>query len=277
MKRELKSEEREEIVSAIAASDRVKATSIYLSATKGNLTDAQNYVKTRTAKAEALRHAVTHSKLRDAFVRLAVGRKGLLSVWAAIVLVAPSALPTAARAQSGIAARYPGDKNIASDPAVILADDFESYTSPTQLTTKWTGAYQLPNLRIATEAGNYFSGGKALEMSLPISTTEVSNTIRKALNPTQDVVFIRIYQKWDAGYSLNNTSNHNGVRLSAKYPGPGIMPPVDGTGFYSFTLQNHIEGTAMTGETTPGYGHIYAYWPKQRTQTTEIIGIRPAW
>ena len=61
MKRELKSEEREEIVSAIAAGDRVKATSIYLSATKGNLTDAQNYVKTRTAKAEALRHAVTHS------------------------------------------------------------------------------------------------------------------------------------------------------------------------------------------------------------------------
>src|SRR6266700_8399443 len=35
--------------------------------------------------------------------------------------------PTTAPADSGIAARYPGDKNIASDPAVIFADDFESY------------------------------------------------------------------------------------------------------------------------------------------------------
>jgi hypothetical protein len=50
MKRELKSEEREEIVNAVAAGDRVKATSIYLSATEGNLTDAQNFVKTLTAE-----------------------------------------------------------------------------------------------------------------------------------------------------------------------------------------------------------------------------------
>jgi hypothetical protein len=45
MKRELKPEEREEIVRAIAAGDRVKAKSIYLSATEGNLTEAQNFIK----------------------------------------------------------------------------------------------------------------------------------------------------------------------------------------------------------------------------------------
>jgi len=50
MKRELKPEEREQIVSAVAAGDRVKATSIYLSATEGNLTDAQNFVRTLTAE-----------------------------------------------------------------------------------------------------------------------------------------------------------------------------------------------------------------------------------
>jgi DNA-binding FadR family transcriptional regulator len=46
MKRELKPEEHEEIVKAIAAGDRVKATSIYLSATEGDLTTAQNFIKT---------------------------------------------------------------------------------------------------------------------------------------------------------------------------------------------------------------------------------------
>ena len=46
MKRELKPAEREVIVAAIAAGDRVKATSVYLSATEGNLTEAQNFIKT---------------------------------------------------------------------------------------------------------------------------------------------------------------------------------------------------------------------------------------
>jgi hypothetical protein len=53
MKRELKPEEHEEIVSAVAAGDKIKAKNIYLSATEGNLTDAQNYLKTLTAKAGA--------------------------------------------------------------------------------------------------------------------------------------------------------------------------------------------------------------------------------
>jgi hypothetical protein len=45
MKRELKPEEREEIVRAVAAGDRVKAISIYLSATEGDLTEAQNFIR----------------------------------------------------------------------------------------------------------------------------------------------------------------------------------------------------------------------------------------
>ncbi len=63
MKRELKPEEREEMVSAVAAGDRVKATSIYLSATEGNLTDAQNFVKTlRAARIEAAEAAEKKSR-----------------------------------------------------------------------------------------------------------------------------------------------------------------------------------------------------------------------
>ena len=46
MKRELKPAEHEEIVAAIAVGDRVKATSIYLSATEGNLSEAQNFIRT---------------------------------------------------------------------------------------------------------------------------------------------------------------------------------------------------------------------------------------
>ena len=188
-----------------------------------------------------------------------------MSFLAVITFLTPSATPTTAAADNGIAARYPGDKNIASDPAVIFADDFESYTSPSQLTNKWDGAYQLQNIRIATEAGNFFAGSKALEFSLPISTTEVANSAKKRLSPEQDTVFLRAYTKFDAGYSVN-TSNHNGLRLSARYPGPGVIPPADGTGFFLFLLQNHVLGALLPGESAPGYSHIYAYWPHQRSE-----------
>jgi DNA-binding GntR family transcriptional regulator len=52
MKRKLKPEQHEEIVRAIAAGDRVKATSIYLSATESNLTEAQNFIKTLIVETE---------------------------------------------------------------------------------------------------------------------------------------------------------------------------------------------------------------------------------
>ena len=45
MKRKLKPEKHAEIVKAIAAGDKVRAKSIYLSATEGNLTEAQNFIK----------------------------------------------------------------------------------------------------------------------------------------------------------------------------------------------------------------------------------------
>jgi FG-GAP-like repeat len=87
---------------------------------------------------------------------------------------------------------------------------------------------------------------------------------KKIINPTQDTVFIRAYTKFDPGYQVT-ASNHNGLRLSAKYPGPGIKPPADGTGFFLFTLQNQILGSPDIGESTPGFTHLYSYWPRQRS------------
>src|ERR1044071_2865584 len=69
----------------------------------------------------------------------------------------------------GIASRYPNDVGIENDPDVLLYDNFESYTSPSQLLSKWDQAGKQANLRIATEPGNFYAGHKALEMTLPIS------------------------------------------------------------------------------------------------------------
>src|SRR5438132_10219052 len=92
----------------------------------------------------------------NAFARFTLLRRaGFVSFSAIITFLTPSA-PT----DTGIAARYPGDKNIGSDPAVILADDFEGYTSPSELTAKWSNAGVQANLRIATKPGTTTRAGK---------------------------------------------------------------------------------------------------------------------
>ncbi len=53
--------------------------------------------------------------------------------------------------------------------------------------------------------------------------------------------------------------------MSAKFPGPGIRPPPDGTGFFLFLLQNQILGSPDIGESAPGFTHLSSYWPRQRS------------
>src|SRR5438046_7506114 len=125
-----------------------------------------------------------------------------MSFSAVITFVTSSAMPTTAPADIGIAAAYPGDKNIASDPAVILADDFESYTSPDQAITRWGGGNAPQRMRIATEADHVFAGKKSIEMALPISTVEISDSLWRVLSPEQDTVFMRAYQKFDPTYYM---------------------------------------------------------------------------
>ena len=52
MKREPTQEEREKIVRAIAAGDRIGATSLYISITECGLTEAQKFIKALTTELE---------------------------------------------------------------------------------------------------------------------------------------------------------------------------------------------------------------------------------
>ena len=122
---------------------------------------------------------------------------------------------------TGIAARYPSDFGIGSDPAVLFADDFESYSSASGLTSRWTEAYHAANIRMATESANVFRGGKSLEFTVPQTTNEVSNTVAKVVSPARDVLFLRFYARVDAGFNVVGSS-HNGSTISAKYCCPGV-------------------------------------------------------
>ena len=170
---------------------------------------------------------------------------------------APNSLP---EGDNGIAARFPGDAGIGSDSAVLFADDFESVTSSSGLTTKWTQTFSASNIRIATESGNFFGGSKAVEFTVPQQSAEGSAAVVKQLSPEQDVLFLRYYSKFDAGYNVVGSS-HNGSSISAKYCCPG--EPANGVNKF---LVNFETARFDTEFANPGKLGVYTYHPDQRDQ-----------
>jgi hypothetical protein len=158
----------------------------------------------------------------------------------------------------GLAARYPADAGIASDPAVVFADDFESYTSASGLTTKWSAATQGSNVRIATESGNFFSGAKALEFTIPQTSVETGNTVTKFLSPERDALFVRVYAKFGDTFNVVGSS-HNGVTMEAHYCCPGV--PADGFNKFFVSYEAARFDTAIPN---PGQLAAYMYHPLQR-------------
>ena len=170
----------------------------------------------------------------------------------------PAKLPEGDR---GIAARYPGDRGIQADPAVLLHDDFESGS----LTEVWDEAYHAKNLRIATEPQRVHGGKRALEFTVPQQTGEVSNTLVKTLKVGQDVAFLRYYSRFEPGFDQTGSS-HNGGYLAAIAPGlpyatPGIR--ADGANKFAVCFENWREDTNTP---SPGHLNIYCYHPEQRSQ-----------
>lgn len=177
----------------------------------------------------------------------------VLSMAAAAAFAGP--LP---EGNSGIAARYPGDKGIAGDPAVLFFDDFESYSGASALTTRWNEVYHAQNVRIATETGNVFSGAKALEFKVDQTSSEVSNTAVKYVSPTRDLIYLRYYARFDPSFNVLGSS-HNGSSISANYCCPGVK--ADGYNKFFVSLE---AGRETTGTPNPGKLNIYIYYPDQR-------------
>ncbi len=192
-------------------------------------------------------------------------RRLLISIALALLFVSVPKAASLPEGNTGIAARYPNDANIASDPAVVFADDFESYSSTSGLTSRWTNIFQVANLRIATEAGNYFSGAKAIEMTVPQVSTEVANALQKTISPERDVLFLRYYGKWNKGYNVIGSS-HNGGIISSHYCCSGV--PADG--FNKF-LVSYEAWRDDASQPNPGKLDVYVYRPEQRDRFGDLF------
>jgi MYXO-CTERM domain-containing protein len=177
-------------------------------------------------------------------------------------VAAPQPLP---EGDEGIAANYPGDEGIESDPEVLFADDFESYSDPSELNDRWDAVYQNDQIRLATEPENIYAGSQALEFKVPQQDQELSNATDKYVSPERDVLFLRYYSKFQPPYDVVGSS-HNGSMISAHYfidgnATPGV--PANGTNKFLANLENW-RGEAEVA--SPGLLNIYVYHPDQRSQ-----------
>ena len=115
-------------------------------------------------------------------------------------------------------------------------------------------------MRIASEIGNRYAGSKALEITIPSGSAEVSNELRKRLSPTRDTVFIRAYTKFGASNSVIGSS-HNNLWLSANYSTPGV--PADGRNKFLVVNDAYRDSTSVAN---PGEMSVYIYHPEQRSE-----------
>lgn len=166
---------------------------------------------------------------------------------------APPALP---EGSTGLAASYPSDANIESHPDVLFADDFESYSAINQLTGSgnYDNYYQGSNLSL--DKSTYFGGSQALRMRMPATGNGVYNSIVRDLSSGQDMLFMRVYGRYQTNYGGINSA-HNALTISGNYNGPGQRP--NGTDFFLVNIENSKWGS----EPEPGYTHAYVYHPEQ--------------
>lgn len=159
---------------------------------------------------------------------------------------------------TGLASRYPGDTGIGSDPAVVFSDDFESYAGVSGLTNRWSRVFNTANMRIATEPGNVYAGGKAVEFTVPQQNSEVVETVIKTVSPGRDVLFLRYYGKLDPAVNWLGSS-HNGSTISGNYCCAGVRADGYNQFFVSYEAARGDTGTPIPGKLT-----VYVYHPDQR-------------
>ncbi|HEY1794037.1 MAG TPA: hypothetical protein VGG34_14070 [Opitutaceae bacterium] len=165
---------------------------------------------------------------------------------------------------AGIAARHPGDKGIGKDPAVVFADDFDGCPSVGALRPKWDVLINQAQLSIADAAASRPGRGRCLLMTIPKQEAPLATAVSKVLAPTQDVLFVRWYQRFDAGWFVPDGSVHNGGTISSRYFDHGrATPGVPADGRNKFLV--NFENENSTGE-APGRMDMYVYWPEQGSQ-----------
>jgi len=176
---------------------------------------------------------------------------------------------------SGIAAKYPGDVGIETDPTVVFADGFEEIEDAVMETTpyeqkgrKWDGAWGM--IRITQDPENVHSGRQAIEMAHK-SERPRSHGAEKHLALGFEILFLRYYMKFAKEFA---GLHHTGMAISGF---PQGMPSGESTGVRP-NGRNHftvVLDAAQYGSDArpgpPGYLELGCYYMDQGRKWGDLL------
>jgi len=169
--------------------------------------------------------------------------------------------PTAAAQESlpsgpGLAAAYPGDREIAGDPAVVFAADFEGADF-----SAWDDldGNRPPEVELTTEPANVHAGAQAAQLTVPAGPG-VGADLTKWLDPGYDCLFARWYCRYAADYDQGNLHHAGGNLVAARDRAllgvSGVKP--DGTDRFCTGLETWRD---WGRNPAPGELFFYTYYP----------------
>lgn len=177
----------------------------------------------------------------------------------------------------GLAARYPGDRGLAGDAAVLFAEDFET-GDLAQIGARWGEMSNKDGAALALV--DEVPPGTGGRRSLRVTATRGQNTgghLYRVVDQGPETVFLRFYVKFAADYGLCHHFVSLGGKLGApKWPegSAGLRPTLG----FSTGLEPQRESYLTYPPkpfAAPGIWHFYTYWPEMRSyETPEGRGSR---
>jgi hypothetical protein len=177
----------------------------------------------------------------------------------------------------GLSARYAGDKGMAKDGSVLLAEDFES-GAIADLAKRWDSVSNKDGRVIAfsDDTPPDSSGKRSLQMTATLGKNEGGHLYTRLRRPVEKV-FVRFYVKFpkDAEY-IHHFVHLGGYNPPTPWPqgGAGTRPK----GHERVTVGIEPYGARGTFP-APGAWFFYAYWPEMKVSAGGRYwgnGLKPA-
>jgi hypothetical protein len=131
----------------------------------------------------------------------------------------------AAQAQSGLAARYPGDVGIEQDPAVVFVENFEESTV-LAVQNRWTDILNGAAMLFSSDVPSGSPGSHSLVIPSVGGGVNNGGHLYRQLTPgVDDTLYLRYYIK----YPTNSNYSHQGIWMGGHNPPVSWPDPQAGT------------------------------------------------
>lgn len=169
----------------------------------------------------------------------------------------------------GLAAKYPGDRGLAKDPAVVFVENFE-HADFEALQTRWESISKPEQMSLVQAGPSASAGTKALLVRHVGGESEGGHLYRR-LPPGLEKLYFRFYVKFDKDCApIHHFFHFGGYNPATPYPqgGAGVRP----IGQQRFTVGIEPFGDAWRWD-------YYAYWkdmggspPRGQTWGNSFLG-----